>query len=113
MSCLKNFHSRYVYPFIVFFWILSMGLIVRQNAFAQDDTRGNNRPKIKGQSEVTTDEEVPVTIQLTDLVVEDKDDWFYPLGFTMKLYEGDDYTFSGRTVTPDKDFEGTLEVRVT
>lgn len=62
--------------------------------------------------QVTTPENVAVAIQFSDLVVLDLDDT-YPNGFTMQLYEGKNYTFSGTTVMPDKRFHGTLTVPVT
>jgi gliding motility-associated-like protein len=78
----------------------------------QIDTR-NRRPKIRDQKELQINEGESITIQLTDLVVEDADDWFYPFGFTMKIYDGEDYVYSEQTVTPDENFEGTLKVKVT
>lgn len=75
--------------------------------------QGNRKPKIKGQDPISTNEDQSVTILMTHLVVEDADDWFYPWGFTMRLYEGDNYTFQGHVVTPKRDFSGTLTVKVT
>src|SRR5688572_27796404 len=72
-----------------------------------------NAPVIEGQSELSTNENEPITIQFGDLKVTDRDDWFYPLGFTMQLYAGEHYTISGRTVTPESGFNGRLKVPVT
>lgn len=72
----------------------------------------NRKPKIVGQLPLNTNEEQGVTILMTHLKVEDADDWFYPWGFTMKIYPGSDYSVSGDAVTPGKDFTGTLKVQV-
>jgi gliding motility-associated-like protein len=79
---------------------------------AQDD-RGGKKPKITGQNPVSTNEEQAVTIQLSDLTVRDQDDWFYPWGFSLRIYEGANYTFANNTVTPNVNFSGTLSVPVT
>ncbi len=73
----------------------------------------NRRPKIVGQLSLSTNEEQSITVLMSDLIVEDKDDWFYPWGFTMHLYEGSNYTLGGNVVTPALDFTGTLTVEVT
>jgi gliding motility-associated-like protein len=52
-----------------------------------------------------------ITIEFSHLNVFDLDD-FYPNGFSMRLIERNDYTVDGRTVTPDRDFSGTLRVPV-
>jgi len=78
-----------------------------------DDKEKNFKPKIKGQQPLSTSEEDPITIEMWHLEVEDKDDVLYPIGFTMQLYAGTYYSFSGHAVTPEKDFTGTLTVPVT
>jgi gliding motility-associated-like protein len=77
-------------------------------SFGQKD-----KPKIEGQRPVSTDEDQPVTINLTDLTVRDRDDWFYPLGFTLKVHPGENYTVNNATVTPAANFNGKLKVKVT
>src|SRR5688572_19905652 len=71
---------------------------------------GQRSPRITGQNAVNTNEEQAVTITLDDLLV---DDWRYPVGFTLTVYAGNNYTFSGRTITPALNFTGTLTVPVT
>jgi gliding motility-associated-like protein len=73
----------------------------------------NRRPKIIGQVELTTYEEQPITVLMSDLKVEDRDDWFYPFGFTMALYPGANYSINGDVVTPAADYSGELMVEVT
>ena len=69
-------------------------------------------PQIVGQDALTTNEDEAITIELNDLIVTDTDDQ-YPKGFTLKLLDGDDYTVSGRLITPAKDFYGYLIASVT
>lgn len=72
-----------------------------------------NAPVITGQAALSTNEGQPITITLSDLEVTDRDDWFYPWGFTLTVYPGQNYSVSGTTVTPDLTFSGTLTVGVT
>ncbi|HTE30096.1 MAG TPA: tandem-95 repeat protein, partial [Chryseolinea sp.] len=69
------------------------------------------KPQIIGQKSVTTAEDTPVTITLTDLIVTDADDT-YPNGFTLTVLNGTGYIYSGNTVTPAKDLNGFLIVNV-
>src|SRR5688572_7796974 len=71
------------------------------------------KPRIIGQSPIVTDEDTPVTILLTHLEVRDRDNWFYPWGFTLQVYEGNNYTLNNHTVIPAPNFNGMLSVRVT
>lgn len=73
----------------------------------------NRKPKIVGQVELSTNEDQRIRILMADLTVEDRDDWFYPWGFTMTLYPGPNYTLDGDFVTPAPDFSGLLVVEVT
>jgi gliding motility-associated-like protein len=81
--------------------------------FSQTD-RKNKKPKITGQRALSVSQGQSITIRLVDLTVEDPDDGlFYPWGFTLKVYEGPNYSISDNTVTPRADFEGELTVKVT
>ncbi len=71
----------------------------------------NNAPTITGQYSVTTSEDVPVTLRLADLQVNDPDNSF-PTGFTMTISNGTNYTVSGDIITPAANFNGTLSVPV-
>lgn len=95
-------------------WLFLIYLLFLQSeVYGQDTGSGNKKPKIRGQRTLITNEEQAITIQLTDLEVEDNDDWFYPWGFTLKVYPGDHYQVSGNTVTPNLNFNGELTVPVT
>jgi gliding motility-associated-like protein len=74
-------------------------------AAAEDD------PEIKGQRPLVMNEGESITIQLSDLIV-DPNKSAYPKGFYIEILEGDHYTFSGATVTPDSNFSGKLEVHL-
>jgi gliding motility-associated-like protein len=80
--------------------------------YGQDSTARNKKPKIVGQRELTINEGETITIELNDLIVEDADDWFYPWGFTLSVYDGDNYTEVNNAVTPVDGFEGELTVPV-
>lgn len=97
------------------YWLLLLCIIVSYPALvaAQDPKDDNRKPQIRGQREISTNEEQPVTLQLTDLQVRDRDDWFYPWGFTLTVYPGSNYTLNTHTVTPAPNFTGTLSVPVT
>ncbi|HEY9004566.1 MAG TPA: tandem-95 repeat protein [Ohtaekwangia sp.] len=68
------------------------------------------KPKIQGQQPVSISEDQSYTIQLTDLDVKDI---FYPWGYTLTVYSGNNYTLSGNTVIPASNFAGILTVPVT
>lgn len=72
----------------------------------------NDAPVITGQVPVSTGEDTPVTIQLSDLTVLDVDNT-YPTGFTLSISPGTNYTVSGSTITSSLDFTGTLNVSLT
>jgi gliding motility-associated-like protein len=79
---------------------------------AQDEQK-KGEPKITGQKPLAINEDGAITLQLTDLEVRDRDDWFYPWGFTLSVYPGANYSLNGQTVIPVLNFNGTLSVPVT
>lgn len=83
-------------------------LLTTFNAWSQ-----SGKPVIVGQIPLSTNEEYALTIRLTDLRVEDRDNPWYPWGFTLTVYPGDNYTLFGTSVTPALNFTGTLSVPVT
>ena len=56
----------------------------------------NAAPKITGQSPLSVNEGASITIQLSHLQVTDPDN-SYPNGFTLKLFNGKDFTLNGNT----------------
>jgi len=68
-------------------------------------------PVITGQHSVSTNEDTAKTITLADLIVTDVDNT-YPTGFTLTVLAGTNYTFTGNTITPASNFNGTLTVPV-
>ncbi len=72
---------------------------------------GNDAPVITGQQPLDTNEDVALTLQPTNFVVSDPDNT-YPVGFTLTVLEGTNYTVSGNTVTPAENFSGMLTVPV-
>jgi len=75
-------------------------------------TAVNNEPVITGQALLTTLEDTPLAIVLTDLTVTDADNIF-PTEFTLTVQPGTDYTVVGPVITPALDFSGDLSVPVT
>lgn len=68
-------------------------------------------PVIDGQNMLTIEEETPIAITLNDLLVTDPDST-YPQDFTLTLQSGDHYSFSALTLTPDANYNGSIEVNV-
>jgi gliding motility-associated-like protein len=105
-------HNNWHYVRRFAFIIIAL-LVACLNLDAQISGGGNKKPRIRGQRPLSTNEEQPITIQLTDLEVEDEDNWFYPLGFSLQVYAGENYTVSESTVYPATNFFGELKVQVT
>ena len=74
-------------------------------------TAVNDAPAITGQSALSTPEDTALTILLSNLTVTDVDNT-YPTGFTLTVLAGTNYTFTGNTITPASNFNGTLTVPV-
>jgi large repetitive protein len=72
----------------------------------------NVKPVIIGQVTLTTYQNQPIILKLVHLVVNDPDNRF-PDDFTMQIGQGDYYKVNGNEIVPDKNFSGTLKVRVT
>jgi flagellar hook assembly protein FlgD len=66
---------------------------------------------ISGQDQLSTQEEMPITIYLDNLVVDDPLN-NYPNDFELIIQNGDNYTTSGNTITPEMDFSGILEIPI-
>jgi gliding motility-associated-like protein len=67
---------------------------------------------IKGQQPVTIEEDGHHNINMSSLVVHDPKGQF-PSGYSLKVSEGENYTFSKTDIRPVKDFTGTLNVTIT
>jgi gliding motility-associated-like protein len=75
-----------------------------------------NAPTITGQrpTPLITEKNTAITIAFQNLRVSDPDIFVpgYPQGFTLKVFEGSNYTLVDATVTPNANFVGTLTVQV-
>lgn len=71
----------------------------------------NEKPVITGQDALSTFIATPITLRLENFRVTDADN-VYPNDFTLKVYPGVGYSFSGTTITPNALFLGTLTVPV-
>jgi VCBS repeat-containing protein len=71
----------------------------------------NDQPQITGQKNLSTAPSKPLTLSLNDLTAKD-DDNSYPTDFTLKIGDGQNYTYSDQTITPKSGFTGKLTVPV-
>jgi hypothetical protein len=72
----------------------------------------SDRPLITGQAALSTAEQTELLIGLEHFTVEDSDST-YPDDFTLTVYDGQNYTRVGNTITPATGYSGTLSVPVT
>jgi VCBS repeat-containing protein len=72
-------------------------------------TNVNDDPVILSKESLSTNEDVNITLLLTNLTVNDVDN-VYPDDFTLTVKEGTNYTFTGNTITPAEDYHGTITV---
>ncbi|SHG54634.1 gliding motility-associated C-terminal domain-containing protein [Chryseolinea serpens] len=70
----------------------------------------NDPPVITGQQALAVNEDNPITIVLANVTVTDPDNTTADM--TLTVLAGTGYTFSGNTVTPSLNFNGTLTVKV-
>jgi gliding motility-associated-like protein len=103
-----NFHGILQVPVQVSDGLLNSNIFQLQVSVAAV----NDRPVITGQTAVSTLEDTPVAIQLSELMVIDPDNT-YPLGFTLHISPGPNYAVAGNTITPTQDYNGTLNIVVT
>jgi len=68
--------------------------------------------KFKDQRDLSTFESTPITLKLSDFTIEGPGENRYPEGFSLVVYDGDNYSVSGHTVTPDAGFIGELRVEI-
>ena len=71
----------------------------------------NEEPTITGQVPLSITQGQSLTISLSHLTVSDPDD-SYPTDFTLTVYQGNNYTKSGNTITAESSFAGMLSVPV-
>lgn len=72
----------------------------------------NDAPEITGQVALQLPEDQSLTIQFSQLTVTDTDNT-YPQDFSIQVNDGDHYSVSGSSITPEKDYNGLLTVPVT
>ena len=73
----------------------------------------NDVPIITGLvKELTTDEDTPISLTVSDLVITDPDNVF-PDDFKLTIYPGENYTFENATITTELNFSGFIQVSST
>jgi lysophospholipase L1-like esterase len=73
-------------------------------------TAFNDPPVITQQNSLTTLEDTPITLKLSDFTVTDPDS--DPSTFQLVISSGNHYTFSGTRITPELNYNGQLTVNV-
>jgi fibronectin type 3 domain-containing protein len=71
----------------------------------------NSIPNITDQNYLSTHEDTPIIISLSDLIVVDSNN-NYPNGFSLTIYGGNNYSINDNTVVPNTNFNGELSVPV-
>jgi gliding motility-associated-like protein len=71
----------------------------------------NDPPVITGQIPLATNEEQPITVQLSNLLVSDPDNP-YPVGFSILLSAGENFTVLNNVITPSLNFAGVIAIPV-
>lgn len=69
----------------------------------------NDAPTITDQSPLSVNEDNSITLTIGNLTIVDPDD----SSFTIAVSAGSNYSFSGSTVTPNANYNGTLSVPIT
>jgi gliding motility-associated-like protein len=73
------------------------------------------KPRIAGQKSLQTGQGQSITLKLSDFTVTDDNGQpydGYPAGFSLQVFNGENYTVVDQTVTPDGNFVGMLSVPV-
>lgn len=68
-------------------------------------------PLITGHRPLSVNEDTPLTMQVTHLVIQDPDNIF-PQDFTLEVNDGQNYSRVNTTITPAQNFNGALNVPV-
>ena len=82
--------------------------------FAKEESFHINFPPVilGTTSALSTAQEIPLLMEIQDLVVEDPDNGF-PTDFTLEVHDGDNYSVFNNEITPDANFFGVLTVEIT
>ncbi|MEN8230164.1 MAG: tandem-95 repeat protein [Bacteroidota bacterium] len=81
------------------------------NAFDAFYSSGNEAPEITSQYTLSVNEDLPLTLSVSDFTVSDPDS--DPGDMSLTVYEGNHYSVNGTTITPEENWHGTLSIQVT
>lgn len=81
------------------------------SAFETFYSSGNEAPEITGQGTLSVNEDLPLTLSVSDFTISDPDS--APGDMSLTVYGGSHYSVAGTTVTPEANWHGTLSVQVT
>jgi gliding motility-associated-like protein len=73
-------------------------------------TSSGQKLEVTGQKALSVEVGKSITLQLSDFTVKGSGDDRYPRNFKLEVFDGENYSASGTTVTPDAGFTGTLKV---
>lgn len=113
-----TFSGQTVTPASGFSGMLSVNVVVSDGIDTSDpyafqvSVTPNTTPVITGQTTLSTTEDTPLAISISNIVVTDPDSSF-PEDFSFALQPGANYTVDGDVITPSPDFAGDLSVPVT
>lgn len=68
--------------------------------------------RIEKKRPLATEEGRPITLSLDDFKIKGPGEDEYPKDFRLEVFEGEDYSVSNTTVTPDAGFNGKLKVSI-
>ena len=89
---------------------VSDGTLTTQTTFSVTVTPVDDAPTIIAQKPLTIPEDTPITLKIEDFTISDPDAINGAYGLI--IFPGANYTAAGNVVTPNKDFDGVLSVKV-
>lgn len=87
-----------------------VALAYDEQSFTIDIRNINDAPAITGQDPLSVNEDNSLLIELSDIVYTDVDNPAEDI--TLTVLSGNNYTFTGNTITPAPDFSGALTVNI-
>jgi len=81
------------------------------NAFDAFYASENEAPEITSQQTLSVNEDLSLTLSVSDFTVSDPDS--DPGNMSLTVYGGNHYSVNGNTISPDQNWHGTLSIQVT
>ncbi len=87
--------------------LLALLIVTTSGLFAQ-----GGKIKVEKKRPLSTEEGTPITLTLDDFKIKGPGEKEYPADFRLEVFDGEQYSVSNTTVTPDAGFNGKLRVTV-